>query len=152
MRFQPNTDFVGTFELSYEVEDSNGAPVLDSSGEPAVFKANFEIKAVNDKPVRIDTTSLSIRLNQAQSEDDPAVSLNLGSLDYLPGPATATDEANQTVTYSLTLDTAVGNQSLGELQLADNSPVDFSESYTIEAFGSFSSKLPQSRMAISYSH
>ena len=66
-----------------------------------MFKASFEIKAVNDKPIRIDTTPLSIRLNQAQSDNEEAVSLDLSGLEYLPGPTTATDEKTDLTSHCL---------------------------------------------------
>jgi pimeloyl-ACP methyl ester carboxylesterase len=94
----PNISGTSTFDV--QVQDSGGTANggVDTS---ATQTFTITVLSVNDPPVRTSATAADVAVD-ADRANTSAVSLNLSNLDYAPGPATATDETNQTVTYTIT--------------------------------------------------
>lgn len=86
--YTPSADFNGTYLFTYTASD-NGSPVLSSTATVTVT-----VNAVNDNPIAGG--------DSASTNEDNAVNISAATLlaNDLPGPATATDEANQTLTVT----------------------------------------------------
>ncbi len=103
--YTPSADFVGVFRFTYTVQD-NGTTrgVLDP--KTAVATATITVAAVNDAPVAGNDTG--------STQEDTALTIAISSLlsNDAPGPATATDESGQTVSFvpyaTSTVNTAQG--------------------------------------------
>jgi len=89
--FQPDPDFNGTDSFTYQADDGTDLST------PATV--SLDIAALNDAP------SFDIAGNQNVNEDDGAITVAGFASNFQPGPATATDEAGQTlVDYTVTTD------------------------------------------------
>ena len=135
VRFVPNLDFAGTVSagLSFRAWDrtsgtnggtasttSNGGTTAFSSG---IVSAGIAVTPVNDAPVR----SAGTVVNLTVAEDSGLTSLGLGSLAY--GPGGGTDEAGQTISYTVS---AVPAASVGSIVLADGTTaVSAASSYSL---------------------
>ncbi|MBS0207955.1 MAG: DUF4347 domain-containing protein, partial [Planctomycetes bacterium] len=102
----------GPATFSWKVQDSGGTANggVDTLNESLAVS----VTAVNDQPVR---TAGTVN-NLAVLEDSGTTSLGLGSLAY--GPGGGSDEASQTLTYTVT---AVPVSTLGNIVLADGTTV-----------------------------
>ncbi len=97
--YTPNTDLSGTDTLTVTVSD------LGESGTGGTLTATktvaIVVKPINDRPIRTAGTLTPISVDE-DSSNTTAVSLGFNGLTYAPGPATATDEATQVMTYTVT--------------------------------------------------
>ncbi|MCY2990952.1 MAG: Ig-like domain-containing protein [Planctomycetota bacterium] len=91
--YTPQPDFHGTDTFTYTIDD--GRPNSTALGTVTVTVA-----ALNDAPVRTAGTTTPVTVLE-DSANSTAVTLGLGGLTYAPGPATATDEAGQTLTFQV---------------------------------------------------
>lgn len=99
--YTPAADFNGQFLFTYVAQD-NGSPVLSATATVTVTVA-----AVNDDPIATND-------NVTATEDTPrTIAASSLLANDRPGPATATDEAGQTLTV-----TAVGTAQNGSVSLA----------------------------------
>ena len=130
--FYPAADFNGTVDFTYQVQDSAGSFVQDSSGNPASLTASFELEAVDDSPFRI--TPEGGLSDLIADEDSGLISFGLNALDYSPGVG----EDDQTLTYTITAtpDSAIG--TLGYLDADNNNAF-------VEVFGGDTLTLDQLR-------
>ena len=105
--FTPVQDFVGTVNLLYVVNDSDGAGQLATN--------SFSILAVNDKPIRSVGSISTLTL----LEDGPIASMGLPSnLAYAPGGGS--DETSQALTITVSaLPVDANGDSAGTVYLAD---------------------------------
>ncbi|MBM3299627.1 MAG: cadherin-like domain-containing protein, partial [Deltaproteobacteria bacterium] len=116
--FSPDANFSGTVNLSYQLEDSNGATVNASQ--------SFELAPVNDPPVRTDNSGFDF--NFSIDEDGGTTSLGLGVLSY--GPGGGSDEQAQTLTVSID---NLPDPALGSIRLADGiTPLVLGQTLTLE--------------------
>lgn len=94
--YRGNTDISGPDTLTVSANDNgntgSGTPLSDSKN------IAISIAAVNDPPVLTAGAVTSFTV----LEDSGLTSLGLGSVNYAPGPVTATDETGQTLTYTVT--------------------------------------------------
>ena len=87
-------DANGNTSLTWTVQDNGGG-----SSDTLTESLNVTVSAVNDTPVR--TAGAPVAVNVAEdSANTTAVALGLGSLSY--GPSGGSDEASQTLTYTVT--------------------------------------------------
>ncbi len=89
--FSPNTNFNGVSTFQYQA--NNG----QAYSEPVTVTIN--VGPINDAPVRTGGTLNTITVNE-DSATTTATSLGLAGLTY--GPGGGTDEASQTLTYTIT--------------------------------------------------
>ena len=91
---------VGTVTVTVVLHD-NGA--TENNGVDLSVPQTFTIaaSAVNDAPERRTGTLPTINVDE-DSTNGTAVTLGLNGVTYAPGPATATDEAAQTLAYKIT--------------------------------------------------
>ncbi len=101
--YTPASNFVGSFVFTYVATD-NGSPALTGTGTVTVT-----VTAVNDAPVAGNNTD--------STSEDTAKTITSTTLlaNDTPGPATATDEAGQTLTIVAVSATSAngGTVSLG---------------------------------------
>lgn len=105
--FTPIEHFVGTVDLMYVINDSNGGGILATN--------SFQITEVNDAPVRDDGSSFN---TLTVLEDGPVSSMNLPStLSYSTGgEGRSTGETSQSLTYTVTsLPVTGGGASAGTI-------------------------------------
>ncbi|QNI91394.1 cell surface protein required for swimming motility [Synechococcus sp. BOUM118] len=105
--FTPVQDFVGTVNLLYVVNDSDGAGQLATN--------SFSILAVNDKPIRSAGSISTLTL----LEDGPIASMGLPStLAYASGGGSDESSQNLTITVSF-LPVDANGDSAGTVYLSD---------------------------------
>lgn len=123
--FTPATDFNGLFEFTYTAVDSDPTNPLSSTATVTV-----NVAAVNDDPIAAADT--------ASGTEDTALTIPVSTLlsNDSPGPATATDEASQTlsVVSVSTSSTQGGSASLSGNDVVYTPATDFngSDTFTYE--------------------
>ena len=120
-----NANGAGYASFTFQVQDDGGTANggVDLDATPRTLTLN--VTAVNDAPVRTAGTVSNFTL----LEDSALTSLGLGTLAYAPGPASATDESGQTLTYTVTV---VPAATLGTVTQADGiTAVTASTPYTL---------------------
>ena len=99
LTYEPDVDFNGSDTISISVNDQGQQ---GSGGAKSDSKTvGVTVNAINDAPVRTSAAPTAISVAE-DSAATTAVTLGLSGLTYTPGPATATDEAGQTLSYTLT--------------------------------------------------
>jgi len=98
----------GPATFSFQVQDSGGT--ANGGSDTLIQALTISVTPVNDPPVRTAGTLNNLTV----LEDSGLTSLGLGALAYSPGGGT--DEAGQTLTYTVT---AVPAPTLGNVVLAD---------------------------------
>lgn len=91
LRYKPNADYNGPETVT--------ATITDAFGKSTTATYSFNLIAVNDAPV------VTVGANLTVGTNGPLRS-STGFFTAAPGPATATDEANQTLTTNVTVDHA----------------------------------------------
>ena len=133
LRFVPNGDFAGGSGLvMYKAWDqttgtSGGTANVSTSGGATAFSTatngtSVFVTAVNDAPVRTAGTVANLTV----TEDATLIALGLGGVTYSPGGGS--DEAGQTLSYSVT---AVPSSAIGNVYLADGTTLVSVGSYTL---------------------
>ncbi|QEG38917.1 tandem-95 repeat protein [Roseimaritima ulvae] len=152
--YTPDPDFNGTDRFTYRVVGDTSTPPPFEVGSDLVATVTLTVNAVNDAPTFVlanPTTPGNASLDVLE-QDANATPLNLPfATNLLPGPATATDEAGQTVAFTVVADPGnpVGLLD-GPLVVASNGRVIFTPAadaigtavFTITAFDSGSSTPP----------
>ncbi|HEX8144756.1 MAG TPA: tandem-95 repeat protein [Pyrinomonadaceae bacterium] len=118
LTFTTSPDTNGTAEINVSLSD-NGSNVSPNSNTSGVQKFTITVNAINDAP------SFQIASNPpAVNEDATAQTVNSFATNFLPGPATATDEAGQTLAgYAVTQTATTGNLTFTSGPSIDNSGV-----------------------------
>ncbi len=120
MKFLATASANGTATFAWSVTDSGGT--ANGGVNTLTQSLAISVTAVNDAPVQ---TAGSIN-NLTVLEDAPATSLGLAGLAY--GPGGGTDEAGQTLAYTVT---AVPSATLGQIVLADGVTAVVPGTYTL---------------------
>ena len=94
----PNANGVVTVSVVLKDDGGTGGGGSDSSST-ATF--TITINPLNDAPVRSTGTLPTINVNE-DSANTTAIPLGLAGVTYIPGPANATEETAQTLTYKVT--------------------------------------------------
>src|SRR5438445_646335 len=134
MKFKTAVDANGVGSFAWTIQDNGGTANggVDTLGE----SLTITVTAVNDAPLRTAGTVS----NLSALEDSATTSLGLGDLAYAPGPASAVDEAGQTLTYKVT---ALPGSSLGSIVLSDGvTPVMANTTYTLAQLQAITFKTP----------
>ena len=99
LTYTPNPNANGVATVTVILTDDGGT----AGGGKNSFTTTFTItvKSINDVPLRTNGSLPAISVNE-DSTNPSAVPLGLTGVTYSAGPATATDEANQTLTYKIT--------------------------------------------------
>ena len=100
LTYTPVANANGTATVTVVLQDNGGTA---GGGKDATTTTTFTItvKPVNDAPLRTAGVLPVISVDE-DSTNNTAVTLGLNGLTYVSGPATATDEAAQTLAYKIT--------------------------------------------------
>ena len=100
LSYTPAANANGLATISVVLKDDGGVAGGGSdSSAPTTF--TITLKPINDAPIRSFGNLPTINVNE-DSANTTAILLGLSAVTYAPGPAAATDEAAQTLTYKVT--------------------------------------------------